>query len=147
MVKGKNLLKKAEIELKKQNPELKAVFSFLMDAANLDNHEAMYAIGTWYLHGKYVKRDSTLAVEYFLKSVKGNNSNAYYDLAICLEKGVGTKKNKRKAFECYLNAALFGDKQSLYEVGRCYYHGIGISKNKEVGAIWLKRAKADGIVA
>ena len=106
----------------------------------------MYAIGTWYLFGKFVKRDPFLAVEYFLRAIEGNNSSAYLDLAICYEKGVGVKKNYKRAFVCYLNAALLGDKQSLYEVGRCYYYGIGVSKNINISSTWFKHAKQNGIV-
>jgi uncharacterized protein len=140
------LLNQALAEMEKKKPDLKKAFELLKQSAAQNNYEALYAIGTWYLHGKFVKKNAFLAIEYFLKSVEGNNSSAYYDLAICYENGEGVKKNNKKAFECYLNAALSGDKQSLYEIGRCYYHGIGVIKNKTIGLIWLKQAEINGII-
>lgn len=146
MTKGDKLLKRALNEMGKDKPNKEKAFVLLTDSALQNNYEALYALGTWYLHGIHVPKNESLAVEYFAKSIVGNDKNAFYDLAICYEKGTGTKMNKRKAFECYLNAALLGEKQSLYEVGRCYYHGIGISKNKNIGLIWINQAKFNGIV-
>lgn len=142
---GDIILRKALAEMEKEKPDLKVAFDFLERAAKVENPEALYAIGTWYLFGRFVKKNPSEAVRYFLKAIEGNNSNAYSDLAVCYEKGVGIKKNYRAAFDCYLNAALLGDKQALYEVGRCYYYGIGVSKNIRIGTIWLKHAEFNGI--
>ena len=146
MTKGDTLLKRALKEMEKDKPDKEKAFAHLNESAIENNYEAMYALGTWYLHGIYVRKNKSMAVDYFVKSIVGNNKNAFYDLAVCYEKGTGIKMNKKKAFECYLNAALLGEKQSLYEVGRCYYHGIGISKNETIGLIWIKQAKLNGIV-
>ncbi len=138
-------MRKALAEMEKETPDLKVAFDFLERSAKRNNSEALYAIGTWYLFGRYVKKDRSEAVKYFLLAIEGNNSSAYYDLGVCYEEGVGIRKDKKAAFECYLNAALLGDKQSLYEVGRCYFYGIGTSKNMHVGEIWLKHAELNGI--
>lgn len=126
-------------------PDIRLVFELLTKSANLGNAEALYAIGTWYLRGRFVKKAPATAVGYLLKAAEGNHAPAYYDLAVCYEKGVGIQKDHKKAFSCYLNAALFGDKQSLYEVGRCFYYGVGIPKNLSVANIWLKHARINGI--
>ena len=143
--KGENMLRKALAEMEKESPNLKITFDLLNESAKAQNPEALYALGTWHLHGRFVKKKPEEAVNYFLKSIEGNNSNAYYDLAVCYEKGVGVKKNYKAAFDCYLNAALLGDKQSLYEVGRCYYYGIGVIKNISISKIWIKHAELNGI--
>lgn len=141
----RDLMSKFLAEMQKEKPDLKVAFDLLQTAAHQKNSEALYAIGTWYLFGRYVKKKPSEAVKYFLQAIEGNRSDAYYDLAVCYEKGVGIKKNKKAAFECYLNAALLGDKQSLYAVGRCYFYGIGTSKNMHIGEIWLKHAELNGI--
>jgi uncharacterized protein len=141
----RDLMSKFLAEMRKENPDLKVAFDLLQTAARQKNSEALYAIGTWHLFGKFVKKDPSEAVKYFLQAIEGNRSDAYYDLGVCYEKGVGIRKNKKAAFECYLNAALLGDKQALYEVGRCYFYGIGASKNMHVGEIWLKHAELNGI--
>jgi uncharacterized protein len=145
MGKGDNILKKALAEMEKGKPNLRIAFDFLNESAKAQNPEALYALGTWYLHGRFVKRKPAEAVHYFLQSIEGNNSSAYYDLAVCYEKGIGIKKNHKAAFECYLNAALLGDKQALFEIGRCYYYGVGVSKNISTSKIWLKHAELNGI--
>jgi len=141
----RDLMSEFLAEMQKEKPDLKAAFDLLQIAAHQKNPIALYAIGTWYLFGRYVKKKPSEAVKYFLQAIEGNNSDAYYDLAVCYEKGVGIKRNKKAAFECYLNAALLGDKQSLYAVGRCYFYGIGTPKNMHIGEIWLKHAELNGI--
>jgi uncharacterized protein len=145
MAQGDVLMRKAFIEMQKEKPDFRFAFELLTKASKKGNSEALYAIGTWYLHGTFVKKAPKLAVDYFLKSIGGNHCNAYYDLAVCYEEGVGIKKDYKRAFECYLNAALLGDKQSLYEIGRCYYYGVGIPKNIPVAEVWLKHAEINGI--
>jgi uncharacterized protein len=136
---------KAYNEMQKKKPDLEKCFKWLNTAASKNDPEALYAIGTWYLHGRYVKKNPKTAVEYFLKAIDGNFADAYFDLGVSYEKGIGVVKNKAQAFSCYLNAALRGEKQSIYEVGRCYYYGIGVGRNIKIGNIWLKYAKANGI--
>jgi len=145
MTKGIVSLRKAFAEMQREQPNLQIVFNLLNQSADKGNAEAKYAIGTWYLHGRFEEKNPFLAVEYFLNSIAGNNSNAYFDLAVCYENGEGVKKSLKKAFECYLNAALLGDSQAIYEVGRCYHYGIGISKNEGIANIWLKQAEEKGI--
>ena len=140
-----NLMSEFLTEMQKEKPDLKVAFDLLQTAAHQKDSEALYAIGTWYLFGRFVKKDPSEAVKYFLQAIEGNWSDADYDLAVCYEKGVGIRKNKKAAFECYLNAALLGDKQSLYQVGRCYYYGIGVSKNMSIADIWLRHAEINGI--
>ncbi len=114
MGKGDILLRMASTEMKKGAPNLKVAFDCLERSAKGNNPEALYAIGTWYLFGRFVKKNPSEAVRYFLKSIEGNNSSAYYDLAVCYEKGVGVKKSYKSALECYLNAALLGIQNNLY---------------------------------
>lgn len=145
MLSRNRLVSKAYNEMKKEKPDLEKAFFWLNKAGEKNDFEALYAIGTWYLHGRYVKKNSKIAVEYFSKAIKGDYKDAYYDMGLCYEKGVGVIRNKLEAFKCYLHAALLGEKQSIYEIGRCYYYGIGIGKNIEIAEIWLSQAKKLGV--
>lgn len=93
---GDFILERALKEAKKKSANLKVVYQLLERSANKGNAEALYAIGTWHLHGKYVRKDASIAVKYFLKSIEKNHSSASYDLAVCYEKGLALKKIKRK---------------------------------------------------
>lgn len=145
MAKGDKIYSKALIEAQKPSGDLNYVFGLLQKAIALNNPKAKYALGTWYLHGKFVKKDVKKAVEYLVDAAEENIKDALYDLAVCYEKGVGVKKDLFKAFQMYLKASLQGEKQSLYEVGRCYYYGLGIERNLKIAEIWLDQARENGI--
>jgi len=140
-----SLYEQALQEAKKKRPDDEKVFSLLTKSLESGEIKAAYALGTWYLHGKHVKRNIRRAVQLLKQAAQENIPDALYDLAVCYEKGVGTRKNEKKAFECYLRASLYGDVQSIYEVGRCYYYGVGVSKDKYISKIWFDRAKVLGI--
>jgi len=140
-----NYYDKALVEMAKSRPDMKKVFFLLEKSLKLGNPEAAYALGTWYLHGRYVKKNIKKAVALLRQSAKDNVPNAIFDMAVCYEKGVGVRKNPRKSMEHYLRAFLYGDKQSTYEIGRCYYYGIGVSKDRRLAKIWLDRARGLGV--
>jgi uncharacterized protein len=142
---GDRFYYKALKEASGTKPKLSTAYGLLLKAHNSGNYKATYAISTWYLHGKHLKKDLKKAVELLKMAVKGNLSAAYYDLAVCYETGKGVKIDKKEAFLNYLSAALLGDGQSIYEVGRCYYYGIGIHKNLLVANRWLNAADLLGI--
>jgi hypothetical protein len=145
MSKKRDFYEDALKEISKKNADVKKVFLFLEKSLKTGSSQAAYALGTWYLHGKHVKKNMTMALKLLRQAADGNVAEAFFDLAICYEKGIGVKKNIRLAMEYYLKASLYGDKQSVYEVGRCYYYGIGVNKNRRLAWIWLDRAKALGV--
>jgi TPR repeat protein len=142
---GENLYKKALKEASKDDPNVTLILELLKKSIAKGNPRATYALGTWYLHGKYIEQDLKKAIDLITKASKNNVPEACFDLAVCYEKGKGIRQNEQKAFEYYLKAALYGDKQANYEVGRCYYYGIGILKNRKIGNIWLDKANSLGI--
>ena len=127
------LIKRAESLAKKK--KYKEAFVLLEEAESRHIPIASYALATWYLHGRYVKKDLQKGFEYLTKASKGDIKEAFYDLAVCYEKGSGTPKNLEKAFQNYLEASLLGDKDSYYEIVRCLYYGIGVKKNKELSTL------------
>ena len=131
---------------KEDNSALGVIFDLLTKAFEEENDfRAAYAIATWYLHGKFVKKDIKEGIKYLKIAAKNKIPLALYDLAISYEEGLGVKKNKRKAFKCYMKAVLEGEKQSIFEVGRCYYYGIGVKKDKKIADIWLEKAEELGL--
>lgn len=128
-------------EAKKKRPDLEMALKLLERAHAMSDFRATYAIGTWYLHGKHVKRSIPLGTKYLKVASEHDVPSAVFDLAVSLEKGIGVKQNARKAAEHYLRAALLGEKSASYEVGRCYYYGIGFEKDRRVAKIWLREAE------
>ena len=133
------LVRKAEVLARQQN--LKSAYELLCEADTRGSSEASYALGTWYLFGKYVKKDLNKAVEYLNKSAKKGNADALFNLAVCYEKGAGINKNLRKAFEFYCQAFDHGDFNAAYEVGRMLYYGLGVAKNLDLAELFITLSK------
>jgi uncharacterized protein len=107
-------------------------FDLLNQADSKGDYLATYALATWYLTGRFVKRDSKKAFRFLSKATKGNIKEAFFDLGICYEIGEGITRNPTKAFESYLRASQLGDKNAMDEVVRCLYHGIGVERNRQM---------------
>lgn len=144
-MKGDRIYKAALLEAAKDEPDLGYVYNLLGKAVLKKNPKAIYALGTWYLFGKFVEKDVNKAFELFLEASHANIAEACFDLAKCYEEGVGVTKSLINAYDQYLKAALLGDKQSIYEVGRCYYYGIGIKEDHRLAGVWLDIASYNGI--
>lgn len=144
-VENKDPFKMAYDEMMKDNSNEALAFSLFEQAHESGDPRATYAIATWYLHGRYVKKNINKAVLLLKQSARKKVPDAMYDLAACYEGGTGVKKGKRKAFELYLKAAIRNDHQSVEEVARCYWFGIGVNKDRIVARNWYERAAELGI--
>jgi len=116
----------------------------LQEAAEAGNLEAIYALATWYLHGRGVPKNAKTAASLLKKAADHHYAVAEYDLAVSYELGVGVKKSPKAAFQHYLRAANDGDLDSQSEVARCYYFGIGTAKNPSKAFEWYERAAKSG---
>ncbi len=141
MDKSDDLYEEALHKMNRENPDIQEVLDLLNKSFESGDPRSAYALGTWYLHGKYVGKNIAKAVNLLKFAAERNIPDACYDLAVCYERSVGVRKDTEKAFELYLRAVLYGDQNSVYEVGRCFYYGIGIEKNERIANIWLEKAE------
>lgn len=118
--------------------------SLLTAAHEAGDARATYALATWYLHGRFFKKDMRKSIALLRKAAQNDVPDALFDLAVCYEKGAGVAKNPRKAIQLYLRAALHSEKQSVYEVARCYYYGIGVQQDRSIARVWQDRAEEVG---
>ncbi len=102
----------------------------LYEAFELGSVEAAYALGSFYLHGKHVKRNPEKAMEYLSIAANSMYVEALKDIALGSERGDLLPKNEKRAFKNYFLAMLAGDTDAMYEVGRCYCYGIGTERNQ-----------------
>lgn len=123
----------------------KKIMELLSRASEEGDDRATYAIATWYLHGKNVKKDVNLAVKLLREAASSGNSSALFDLAYSYEAGIGVDRDQRTALLLYIESALNGDKQAVYEVSRCYWYGVGTKSDREMSNIWRQRASILGI--
>lgn len=137
MLAGSNHLKKALALCRSKNYDGAEALALLEKADKAGSAEAAYALGTWYLFGKHVRKNYRTAAEYLQRAADKNYASAAHDLAISYEKGAGVPKDKHEAFRLYMKAARLGDRQAAYEVGRCFYWGIGTAKDRSVAEVWF----------
>jgi TPR repeat protein len=142
VMKGSRLYSSALREMHRRRPDTGKAYELLSRACKMGHGDAMYALGTWHLHGRHVKKDRKKAVEFFEEAAKKHVPAAMCELAIFYEKGEVLQANKRRAFELYLTAAAWGHEDAFHEVGRCLYYGIGTTKQRRLADIWLQRAEA-----
>ncbi|WJI14308.1 hypothetical protein MWN52_11705 [Pseudoxanthomonas winnipegensis] len=135
----KNILgryERAEREMTKAEPSLEKAYQHLVEAQlNLD-HRADYALATWYLHGRFVRKNLRKSIKLLRSACDAKVPDACFDIAVLYETGIGVKKNLKKAAAYYLKAALLGDKSAANEVARCLYHGIGFNKDVIQAKVW-----------
>jgi TPR repeat protein len=109
----------------------------IKQAAASGNEEALYAMATWHLFGRFVPKDFRKAAQYLKKAARRHYAPAMFDLAVLYETGRGVTKDKNRAFKQYMCAARQGDVDALKSVGRCLFHGIGTAKNRQVAELIL----------
>lgn len=117
--------------LEKSGASKTEILELLEAAADEGNPEAVYALGTFYLHGKYYSKDKRRGISLIKKAAGANWRDAVFDFAVALETGDGIEKDEETSFNNYLKAMILGDINSSEEVARCFYYGIGIKKNKD----------------
>ena len=101
--------------------------------AALKNPVAMYALGTWRIHGANgFEVDEASGIE--LVSIAANSGvlPAICDYAFALEEGRGVLRNASLAFQYYILAAFLGDLDALHDAARCIDEGVGVPINKSV---------------
>jgi uncharacterized protein len=118
------------------------VLELLQKSMALGNPKATYAVATWYLHGKFVKKDIRFGTKLLKKAAKLGSAEACFDLAVSYETGVGVKKDVERAFDLFLESALRGDVDANYSLYRCFWHGIGTRRNRTIAGLWRDSHRA-----
>src|SRR4051794_33307131 len=81
----------------------------LQNAADYGDARAVYALATWYLFGRGVRKNHSTATTLLEKAADQKLPAAEYDLAVCYETGRGLTKDTGAAFRYYLRSAKHGD--------------------------------------
>ena len=110
--------------------------SLLEQASSAGDYRATYAIGTWYLYGKVVRKNARKAIRYFRIAAINGIAEAAFDLAVSYETGVGIRRNESMAAAYYLLALRNGLPDGAVELHRMFYWGIGVLKNRKVAMIF-----------
>lgn len=132
------------LAIMRRNGSAEKAYSLLLDAMSEGDYRAHYALGTWYLYGRYVRKDYRKAFRLLKEAANQDIADAAFDLAVCYEKGEGVKRDPSKAVAMYFRAMRCGDASAAEELRRMFYWGIGVEKNRLLAAEFPKlRMKRD----
>ena len=124
------------------NPEQDSVmaFEYALEAAKLNNLEAMTEVGLHLCNGMGTKENPKEGIGWIKRAAQKNFSDAQYYLAYCYEYGVGVEQSDVKASAWYAKAAQQGDVEAQTKLGYFFLTGQGVSKDTTAAVKWYTKA-------
>ena len=110
------------VEIDKQK-----AFELNSQAAQEGFHDAVLAMGWFYLNGVGVEKNLQEAREWYRKSARQGEPKALYSLGEIEY----TQQNYRDALTWFTRASEKGHAKSLYWIGKLYYKGYGVERNRK----------------
>lgn len=105
-------------------------YDLLEKAMQGGDSRATYAIGTWLLHGFYLKKNVRRGVSLIAKAADDQVADAAFDLGVCYELGTGRTISHSKALCYYMRAFLLGYAPAAVEIERLLYWGDASVRNR-----------------
>ncbi len=126
-------------------------YRYCSEAAKKGNAYAQLNLGSLYMEGDGVEKDTIeakkwfkKAVENFKKSAKKGDAGSQNALGSCYQDGTGVEQNYEEAINWYQKAAEQELAAAQYNLGLCYKEGLGVKKNEKEAEKWLQMAAAGG---
>jgi TPR repeat protein len=107
-------------------------YALLEEATKNGDQRATYAIGTWYLHGFFLKRDVRRGVALIAEAADQQVADAAFDLAVCYELGTGRRANINKALCYYMRSFLLGYPPSCARIRAHFVLGRSLNPKSPV---------------
>lgn len=105
---------------------------------------AYYLLGVVYSEGLSVERNTSKAIEYYMKSAELGYDAAQAYVGHAYYSGEGVEKNDFEAVRWYTLAATQGYAAAQCNIGICYEFGDGIERNYADAVHWYKLAAQQG---
>lgn len=145
----------------------KESFHWYKKAADQGHAESQFITGKNYLQGVGIKKDVTLALNYFLLGAKNNHSNCKFQLSRMYYEGYGVARNYGKSMQLLaesglkdadwkqslshhlitrfdpitaITAASKGDLESIVDLGWNYFSGTQVTQSKIESYAWFNLA-------
>ena len=116
--------------------------NLLEESASKGSIEALYALGSWYLHGVFFPKNYRKAASFFRRAARGNHAKALYDLGMIYKKGVLGSIEYEKAYKCFFRAALLDDDYAKSQLYRMHKKGVGTFKDFSIANAWRSSIKS-----
>ncbi|MCM1021789.1 MAG: sel1 repeat family protein [Muribaculum sp.] len=113
---------------------------WFMKAANQNDEEAQYVLGTHFEEGSYgVSKSNSRALTWYRKAAEQGHAEAQYKLGYMFENGKGGKKDLYEATRWYKKAGEQDVEQAQVRLGMLYGYSNDIKRDYEEAAKWFKR--------
>ena len=119
-------------------------FKVLLRAAELEDAEAQYYLGTMYYTGDGVEKDYSQALRWFRLAALQGHTKAQFNVGGMYYNGTGIAQDYGQAAKWFRRAAKSGDTNSKSVLGLMYYYGEGVAKDAEMAAKWFREMALSG---
>ncbi len=124
-------------------PASEAFATFMM-LAKRGQVDSMNAVGSLYLSGDGVQKNTQQAMRWFKMAADKGNNKAMFAIGYMYDHGEGVSKSLSKAREWFLKAANAGHPKGAHNMGYIYANGEGVKKNKTTARKWYLRGSQLG---
>jgi TPR repeat protein len=122
--------------LKLLNDDESEAFRLNVLAAQQGVHDAVLAMGWFYLNGVGVEKDENAAVNWYTKSARQGDERAMFSLGqIAYDQG-----DYSEALLWFKRAADKGHDRSLFWIGKLHWRGEGVEENRQIAHRYFARA-------
>jgi hypothetical protein len=130
---------------KYQEPQ-KTYLESISGAARNNDVDAQYCLAIMYHDGRYVDRDESTAVKWYLGAAQRGHLESQFWLCLMYSDGLGVPQNALEAIYWCKRAAKKDHPGALYALGNLYYSGHGRDKFTDYlnAYIWFSRAEKAG---
>lgn len=124
--------------------DLKQAVKWTIRLAEQGDSTSQFFLGTCYLRGDGVPKDSEQAMKWYRKAAEQGHVEAQYTLGQHLLFGAGVSKDEEDAAKWFRKAAEQGYVEGQLLLGLCYVNGLGVQKDLKEAAEWYRKAAEQG---
>jgi TPR repeat protein len=112
-------------------------FRLNLIAAQNGMHDAVLAMGWFYLNGVGVERDEDAAIHWYRKSARQGDERAMFSLG---QIAYSEKKDYSEALLWFRRAADKGHHRSVFWLGKLYWRGHGVEQDQQAARQYFVKA-------
>ncbi len=124
----------------KQNGKMHDAVKWFLKAAEFENGDAQYNLGTMYQFGHGVTQNYGEAAKWFKKAAEKGIPEAQYSLGYLYFYGKGVFRKNSLALKWFRKAAEQDNADAQFKLAQMIQYDIGINKDLELAKKWYKRA-------
>lgn len=126
--------------------DYKKAFKYASIAAEEDEADGYFVLGTLYLNGWGIKKSAKLALDNFKMAAAFGNEGAMNQMGFIFMGNEGIEENPEQSFYWFNEAAKKGDDGGMFNLGYCYKNGYGVEADVEKAAELFKKSAELGVV-